>query len=87
MAYDAETLAETPSSDERLDAAERQAMVIQAIASLPERTRLIATLRWVDGLTYPEIAQRAGISVKGVEKAIARAFTMIQRRLTSNHSA
>lgn len=71
------------SADERLEALERQAMVIRAIAQLPERARLVATLRWVDGLTYPQIAQRLGITVKGVEKAVARAFQAIQQQLKS----
>ena len=72
---------EASPADEQLEAAERQAIVVQAIAELPERARAVATLRWVDGLTYPEIAQRLGMTVKGVEKGIARAFTLIQRRL------
>jgi RNA polymerase sigma-70 factor (ECF subfamily) len=70
-----------PGPDERMEAAERQAAVVRTITTLPERTRLVATLRWIDGLTYAEIAQRAGITVKGVEKAIARAFFALEQRL------
>jgi len=72
---------DVPGLDERLEVAEHHAAVVRIIATLPERTRLVATLRWVDGLTYPEIARRVGISVKGVEKAVARAFLILRQRL------
>lgn len=48
--------------DEVLDERERLAKVLAAIKSLPERQRLVLTLRTLDGLSYEEISQRTGIN-------------------------
>ena len=52
--------------------------VRQAIAQLPERTRLVYTLSRQDQLTYAEIAATLGISVKTVETQMTRAFRRLR---------
>ena len=39
-------------------------------------------LRWRDGLSYAEIADALGISVKGVEKHLSRGLAVLRRRMT-----
>ncbi len=79
-----EELAALPTLDEQRDACEtiehrqRLEVLIEAVASLPERCRQVMMLRHLDGLAYKEIAERLGISretvkvhmVKGVRDCI-----------------
>ena len=53
----------------------------QAIAALPGRDREIFLAHRVDGLSYQEIADRTGLSVRRVERHIARALYWIDRTL------
>lgn len=53
----------------------------QAIATLPRRDREIFLAHRVDGLSYQEIADRTGLSVRRVERHIARALYGIDRTL------
>jgi RNA polymerase sigma-70 factor, ECF subfamily len=52
-----------------------------AIESLPERCRLVMRLRWRDQLSYAEIAEVMGISVKGVENQLGRGLKVLRDRL------
>ena len=61
-----------------LEAQETADALHAAIAALPERARLIVTLRWLRGLRPPEIAEALGISVKGVEIQITRALKALR---------
>lgn len=62
-----------PLPDEVMIARERLALVTEAIAHMPERTRTIFLMHRLDEMTYREIAATIGISVSAVEKHIARA--------------
>jgi RNA polymerase sigma-70 factor (ECF subfamily) len=59
----------------------RIAVLEHAMARLPDRTREIFVLWWNGELSYREIAQATGISVKGVERARARALDALRRAL------
>ena len=52
-----------------------------AMMRLRPRTREIFMAHRIDGLTYAEIAERAGISVKGVEKQMSKALVQLDRML------
>ena len=52
-----------------------------AVQQLKPLTREIFLAHRLDGYTYAEIAQRTGLSVKGVEKQMSRAIAHIDRKL------
>jgi RNA polymerase sigma-B factor len=49
-----------------------------ALASLPERSRLIVKLRFVDGLTQSEIADRVGVSQMHVSRLLAASLAQLR---------
>lgn len=55
--------------------------VYEAIEALPERCRLIFTLSRQEDLTYQEIAETLGLSVKTVEAQMSRAFRLLRESL------
>ena len=75
--------AETPVAT-GLDGVERrelQAAIASAIATLPVRCRQAYTLRHLHDLSYGEIAQAMGTSVKTVEVQLWRALKSLRRQL------
>lgn len=52
-----------------------------AVLKLRPRTRQIFLAHRLDGLSYAEIAERTGLSVKGVEKQMSRAIAAIDRSM------
>jgi len=75
---DSETHIETAAADDSPEqhAIDQQALarVRAAILRLPPRCRAVYLMNRVDGMSYPEIARRCGISVKAVEKHISHAL-------------
>lgn len=70
-----------PLPDEQLRHAELRRSVHGAVAALPDRCREIFLLNREQGLTYSEIAQLLGVTVKTVEYHMGRAFTLLRRQL------
>lgn len=52
-----------------------------AVGRLRPRTRTVFLLQRVEGLTYPQIAERTGMSVKAVKKQMAKALFFLRREL------
>ena len=52
-----------------------------AISKLKPKTREIFLAHRLDGLSYAEIAELTGLSVKGVEKQMSKAIAKIDRLL------
>ena len=52
-----------------------------AVARMKPRTRTIFLAHRIEGLSYAEIAERFGLSVKGVEKQMSKAIAQIDRML------
>lgn len=52
-----------------------------AISKLKPKTRAIFLAHRLDGLSYAEIAELTGLSVKGVEKQMSKAIAKIDRLL------
>ena len=73
---DDETGAPTPlgSDDEELDAVEDRVAVADLLNQLPARERQIVYLRYFDGLTQAEIAERVGISQMHVSRLLMRSL-------------
>jgi RNA polymerase sigma-70 factor (ECF subfamily) len=67
--------------DQLLEAAELGEACRRAIHALPERRRLVVTLRWQHQLSHAEIARILGISVKGVEAQLSRALKSLRHLL------
>lgn len=53
----------------------------QAMSKLKPKTRAIFMAHRIDGLSYADIAERTGLSVKGVEKQMSKAIAKIDRLL------
>ena len=69
--------------DELMEREETAQRVRGAIAALPERCRMVMDLRWRDQMSYAEIAEAMGISVKGVESQLARGLQRLRAILGS----
>ena len=70
-----------PASDARVISDELQVAVTQAIAALSEPQREVFELNRTRGLTYGEIAEQLGISVKSVEARMGRALKLLREQL------
>lgn len=68
-----------PDPLERIDRRQREALLRAAILALSPRSRQIYLLSRTSGLSYAQIAQRCGITVKAVETSIARTIVELAR--------
>lgn len=50
----------------------------KAIASLPEKCRVVYLMSRMDDLTYNDIASNLGVSVKAVEKQMSKALSLLR---------
>lgn len=55
--------------------------LVVALASLPERSRIAFEYSRFDGLSYPQIAEKMGITVKAVEALVSRALKLLRVEL------
>jgi RNA polymerase sigma-70 factor (ECF subfamily) len=66
----------------RIVLAKAQAQAVRrAMGGLPPEYRAVVVLRYLDGLSYRDIAQSLGVSVPTVETRLHRAKKMLQERL------
>ncbi|MCX7806885.1 MAG: sigma-70 family RNA polymerase sigma factor, partial [Planctomycetota bacterium] len=63
------------------EAEELRAAVIRAVDALPDSLRPVILLRHVEGLSYEQIAERLGIPLGTVKSRMARADSILQRKL------
>ncbi len=59
--------------------------VEEAMLKLRPKTREIFMAHRIDGLSYAEIAERTGLTIKGVEKQMSKAIAKIDRLLDRDH--
>ncbi len=71
----------SPSADAGAIASELQAAAQRAIASLSGPQREVFEMNRQRGLTYAEIAEQLGISVKSVEARMGRALKLLREEL------
>ncbi|WP_109699300.1 RNA polymerase sigma-70 factor [Chitinophaga deserti] len=64
-----------------LEVKEITAMARKTLDSLPEKTRSIFLMNREEGLTYQQIAERTGLSVKSVEYHVSRALRALSQSL------
>lgn len=65
-------------AERRIEDRELNAAVERVLAQLPERCRQALILRWQRQMTYAEIAEVMGISVKTVEVYMSRGLTALR---------
>ncbi len=63
---------DTPGVEETMMQGERARNLTDAMAQLPERQRMAVSLRHIEGLSNPEIAEAMDISIEAVESLNAR---------------
>ena len=71
----------SPSAEEAYLHEELQESVAAAINSLPPKCRTVLQLSRYEELTYKEIADQMGISVKTVENQMSKALRVLRERL------
>jgi len=69
-----DTIASDDSPEQHASDQQALARVRAAILRLPPRCRAVYLMHRVDGLSYPEIARRCGVSTKAVEKHMSHAL-------------
>ncbi len=73
--------ASAPSMEERLLILEALEEIARLLEGLPATVREAFLLSQLDGLTYPQIAERLGVTVNVVQKAMTRAMAHCYRAL------
>lgn len=68
-------------ADERMELNERHAALVEALRDLPVRQRAAMTLVYDEGMSGVETARILGLSVKAVERLLARARASLRERL------
>ncbi len=67
--------------DDRFTGVDERNELDSLLKDLPERERAILVLRFYDGLTQSEIAQRVGISQMHVSRLLSRTLDVLRRRV------
>jgi RNA polymerase sigma-70 factor (ECF subfamily) len=78
---DAGLVAQQSSPSQRAARREQAVLLADALSRLPEDYRDVLILRYLEGLTFPEVAARLGRSVNSVEKLWMRALMRLRRAL------
>jgi RNA polymerase sigma-70 factor, ECF subfamily len=81
-----EEVHQKPSANPEMQAADRQ-QLMRALESLPARAREVLVLRELEGCSYKEIGEIAGIPIGTVMSTLARARERLQRSLTTAATA
>ena len=68
-----------PEAD--LEVAERHADIERALAEMPEKRRAVCAMRWIDGMSYAQIAERLGITEKTVENHIGNGVKFMREHI------
>lgn len=68
---------------EFLAKAEANAEIERALSEMPAKRRAVCALRWIDGLSYAQIAERLGIQEKTVENHLGAGVKFLRERLSS----
>jgi RNA polymerase sigma-70 factor (ECF subfamily) len=71
----------TAEPDDQLHWREALRHFVNSLSALPEVTGNVFLLSYFEGLTYPQIAKRLGISERTAERHIERAMTELRKRM------
>jgi RNA polymerase sigma factor (sigma-70 family) len=78
---DADAIDATANPERILIASERLRRALATIDAMPPKRREVFLLHRIEGLSYPQIASRSGISIKTVEKHMALAIAQLSREV------
>lgn len=78
-----EPLDEAADPERALIASERLRHALAVINRMTDKRRTIFLLHRLEGLSYPQIARRTGVSVKTVEKQMAAAMAFLSREMSA----
>jgi RNA polymerase sigma-70 factor, ECF subfamily len=78
-ALDRGLVADQSSPSQQAARHEQAVLLAEALARLPEAWRDLLVLRHLEGLTFPEVAQRLGRTVDSVKKQWPRALASLRR--------
>lgn len=67
--------------DTQAASAQELALLQRAILGLPRRCREVYLLNRIEGMSYKDIAEHCGISVKAVEKQVSKALRILRAQL------
>jgi len=68
-------------TEDTIQASDLNSHLWQAVAKLPERSRMAFEYSRIDGLTYSQISEKMGVSNKAVEALISRALKVLRANL------
>lgn len=74
----------TPNVISQIEFNELNTQSEKLIANLPERQKLVYQLRREEGLTYPEIAEKLGISKNTVENHMVKALKYLRQNMDNS---
>jgi RNA polymerase sigma-70 factor (family 1) len=77
--YQINSFSEAP--DFEIETKEFDNLLQQALTDLDEKNRTVFLMNRIDDLTYNQIAQNLGLSVKAVEKRMGKALSFLKERL------
>jgi len=83
-AIDRSLVAVQSSPSQRASNREQAVLLSNALNDLPEDYREVLVLRHLEGLTFPQIAERMGRTVDSVEKLWLRGLTSLRRSFGQN---
>lgn len=83
LAPETESTSRTREPLDWLISLERQKEVQSAMSCMSERDRQLLMLKYVDGLSYGEIAQRIGVTASSVQSRLHRARALLREKLLS----
>ena len=69
------------TTQQQLEAEDLQKLINESIDQLPEKCRLVFTLSRFEEMSYQEIADQLGISIKTVENQISKALKFLRKAL------
>jgi RNA polymerase sigma-70 factor (ECF subfamily) len=74
----------TVSPDYELEMKEFDTKLQQALSDLGENNRTVFLMNRIDEMTYKEIAENLGLSVKAIEKRMEKALSFLRKRIDMN---
>jgi len=82
-----ELAAQSPATDDVVDARRQGAAVGAALGQLPEKQRAALCLTAVEGLSYAEVAEALDVTEKAVKSLVHRARASLARKLAAQSVA